>query len=118
MVGVIEKDVLVALAKTAIEWARSMNEQISLAKYDLVANICHDSSGAQELTVKAGKKYEAIILVRSVMIMYYIFGSFIFFNHFLLAGSVCLRRTNGSRFCTPRPCHKLYLTKHHLHGNH
>jgi uncharacterized protein YcbK (DUF882 family) len=54
MVGVIEKDVLAALAKTASEWARNMNEQISLAKYDLVANICHDSSGAQELTVKAG----------------------------------------------------------------
>lgn len=58
MVGVMEKDVLVALAKSASEWARSMNEQISLAKYDLVANICHDSSGAQELTVKAGMEYE------------------------------------------------------------
>mmetsp|Transcript_28280 Transcript_28280/g.27113 ORF Transcript_28280/g.27113 Transcript_28280/m.27113 type:complete len:627 (+) Transcript_28280:162-2042(+) len=54
MVGMIEKEVLVSLAKTASEWARNMNEQISLAKYDLVANICHDSSGAQELTVKAG----------------------------------------------------------------
>ena len=30
-----------------MEWAVSMKAQLAAAKYDLVANICHDSSGAQ-----------------------------------------------------------------------
>jgi hypothetical protein len=117
MIGVIEKDVLVALAKTASEWARSMNEQISLAKYDLVANICHDSSGAQELTVKAGERYVTNILAAIyVMIVYYTSRSFISFNHTLLARPLCLQRTHGSRFYIPTPCCKckflIFLSVH------
>jgi hypothetical protein len=32
---------------TAVEWGTSLKAQLLQAKYDLVANVCHDSSGAQ-----------------------------------------------------------------------
>lgn len=47
MFNIIEKDILLTLAYSVMEWAVSMRAQLAAAKYDLVANICHDSSGAQ-----------------------------------------------------------------------
>ena len=47
MFNFIEKESLLSLAYSAMDWAVSMRAQLAAAKYDLVANICHDSSGAQ-----------------------------------------------------------------------
>ena len=58
-----------SLAVQAVEWGASILSQLHSAKYDLVANVCHDSSGAQVSTVcgDISKKIELQNIIKTIL---------------------------------------------------